>query len=211
MLQGGLARRLNRRAPVPVLIGSNENEMTLFTTLGYIPVRDEADYEVALDLLGLDDDTKNAVRALYNEANYGTLRKAVEALGTDTVFTCPGMRFAQRSADAGQPVYLYQFQLHLGQGLSSLGATHGAEIPYVFDTADAGLGGIPLQLDIESEQVDRFQALWTDFARTGRPSLSLDWAPFEATTQQVMVMGAEWHGQSNPFEERCSLLPEISF
>ncbi len=211
VLQGGLSRRLNRSTQVPVLIGSNADEMTLFTTLGYVPVRDEADYEAALDLLGLDGDTKDAVRALYNEAAYGTLRKAVEALGTDTVFTCPAMRFAQRSADAGQPVYLYQFQLHLGQGLSSLGATHGAEIPYIFNTADAGLGGIPLQLDIESEHVDRFQVLWTDFARTGSPSLSLDWAPFEATTQRVMVMGTEWRSLSNPFEERCLLLPEVGF
>lgn len=211
VLQGGLSRQFDRSAPVPVLIGSNDDEMTLFTTLGYVPVRDEADYEVALDLLGLDDDAKDAVRAVYSESAYGTLRKAVEALGTDTVFTCPAMRFAQRSADADQPVYLYQFQLHLGQGLSSLGATHGAEIPYVFNTADAGLGGIPLQLDIESEQVNRFQVLWTDFARTGSPSQSLDWAPFETTTQRIMVMGTQWQNLSNPFEERCSLLPEVRF
>lgn len=211
-LEGGLSRRLSGDVtPIPVLIGSNEDEMTLFTTLGYVPVRDEADYEVALDLLGLDDDTKDAVRALYNEAAYGTLRKAVEALGTDTVFTCPAMRFARASAGLAHPVYLYQFQLHLGQGLSSIGATHGAEIPFVFDTADAGLGGIPLQLDIESEQIDRFQALWTDFARTGRPTPNLDWNPLEVNSPNVLVMAAEWAIVSNPFEERCALLPEVSF
>lgn len=212
VLQGGLRRRLNRDTQaVPVLIGSNQDEMTLFTTLGYVPVRDEADYEQALDLLGLDSDTKTAVRSMYNEANYGTLRKAVEALGTDTVFTCPAMRFAQRSAEVDRSVYLYHFQLHLGYGLSSLGATHGAEIPYVFDTADAGLGGIPLQLDIEAAQVERFQTLWTDFARTGRPSLSLDWNAYQTSTQNIMVMDTEWTSVPNPFEARCALLPEVSF
>jgi para-nitrobenzyl esterase len=212
ILKGGLSRRLDGSSnPVPIMIGSNQDEMTLFTTLGYVPVQDEADYEAALDLLGLSESSKSAVRAVYNEANYGSLKKAIEALGTDTVFTCPAMRFARASGEASHPVYLYQFQLHLGTGLSSLGATHGAEIPYVFDTAEAGLGGIPLTLDIDAEAVDRFQRLWTDFARTGMPTPSLSWDAFDSANQHIMMMGSDWSLATNPFTERCALLPEVSF
>jgi para-nitrobenzyl esterase len=212
ILEGGLSRRLSEnRTPVPVMIGSNQDEMTLFTTLGYVPVRDEADYEAALDLLGLGESSKTEVRALYSQANYGSLKKAIEALGTDTVFTCPAMRFARASAEASHGIYLYQFQLHLGTGLSSLGATHGAEIPYVFDTAEAGLGGIPLTLDIDSEDVERFQRLWTDFARTGTPTQNLSWDEFDTSAQKLMVMGSDWALATNPFSERCALLPEVSF
>ncbi|MGB0645677.1 MAG: carboxylesterase/lipase family protein [Bradymonadia bacterium] len=211
-LEGGLERRLASESDiVPVMIGSNLNEMTLFTTLGYVPVSDENDYEAALDLLGIDSTTKQAVRALYNEATHGSLKQAIESLGTDAVFTCPSLRFAHLSAQQLHPVFVYHFHLQLGHGLASLGATHGAEIPYVFNTADAGLGGLPLRIDIETDQVRRIQQLWSDFARDGFPTTTLEWPAFDDDSKLVMTMSDEWSLTADAYQERCDVLSDVTF
>ena len=81
----------------------------------------------------------------------------------------------------------------------------------MFNTADAGLGGLPLRIDIDADQVRRIQRLWTDFARDGLPTDTLQWTAFETDSQRVMTIGDDWALVSGAYEERCDVLSNVTF
>ena len=139
------------------------------------------------------------------------LNRRLSHWGPDAVFTCPSLRFATFSARQLHPVFLYHFHLQLGHGLASLGAIYGAEIPYIFNTADAGLGGLPLRIDIDGEQVRRIQQLWSDFARDGVPTTTLEWSAFDVDSKLVMTMSDDWSLTEDAYEERCEALSDVTF
>ena len=205
LVEGGANRRSQGLAPkIPLIAGSNLEEFTFFTAIGGIAAGSDADFETALDLLGLDETTENRVREIYNVDNYGTIRKSIEAMGTDAVFTCPALRFATDTSTPDYPIYLYQFRMDLGPALAFAGATHGAEIPYVFDTGEAGLLGLPIEID--PAQAVKYQGLWRHFAYEGTPPTELMWPPFSSDNPSLMLMEPEWRLAQHDYEERCALL-----
>lgn len=204
-MDSGANRRLNGEGPqLPILAGSNREEFTFFTAIGAIPAVSDADFQLALDLLELDAEVQSRVREIYSEENYGSVRKAIEAMGTDALFTCPALRFASATSSEEYPVYLYQFRMNLGRALAFVGATHGAEIPYIFDTADAGLLGLPIE--IEPEQSVKYQRLWSHFAHHGAPPDELMWAPFDLNQPSMMFFETEWRTGFHEYAERCALV-----
>ncbi len=86
------------------------------------------------------------------------------ALGAG-LFHCPTLRFADSVAATGVPTYVYRFALTRPGG-HGVGAYHGAEIPYVFDTHDAWL---PTDAD-DRALTRRTMDYWLNFARTGDPN-----------------------------------------
>ena len=79
---------------------------------------------------------------------------------------------AATAADPGG--WLYRFDLPTNVVDGTLGATHGAEIPFTFNTfADPEAGGMVMH-DRQDAQVRRLAQLWSqtilNFARTGDPN-----------------------------------------
>ena len=80
-------------------------------------------------------------------------------------FHCPTRRFADAFAAQNAPAYLYRFA-RVRPGEHSLGAYHGAEIPYVFGTHDDWLPGDAA----DARLTERMMAYWLNFARSGDPN-----------------------------------------
>ena len=201
---GGALRRMHDGAPnIPILAGSNANEFTFFTAIGGLSAISEADYDAAIGHLKLSREAEAEVRSIYNAEHYGSIRKAIEAMGTDAVFTCPAFRFARQTSTSAYPVYLYQFRMGLGHALNFVGATHGAEIPYIFDTGEAGLLGLPIE--VESEQAAKFQRLWSHFAHAGEPPSELAWSRFDAESASMMLFEPEWRIVMHEYQDVCAL------
>ncbi|HEY2050429.1 MAG TPA: carboxylesterase family protein [Caulobacteraceae bacterium] len=156
------------QARVPLIIGGNSFEASQFASLvaaapKMVIVALHADPAAAIPTYGGGDPVKAA-------ANLLTLSQVIEA-----------DRFMAR-ADArdGTPAYVYYFS-YVPADLRSatLGAWHGAEVGYVFDTlpkAPADYPPRPLMsahvpaATAEDEAVARaMHAAWVAFARTGRP------------------------------------------
>ena len=118
---------------IPIMTGSNAEEMKLFSQLGYFQVEDQSQFDLLLEQVTMDleltPETLEEVRTRYDEATYGSYQAAAEALGTDLVFGCPSLKFSQLSTDES-PIYTYHFRLGLDGALSIAGATHGVEIAY---------------------------------------------------------------------------------
>lgn len=149
-----------REAPVPLLIGSNVQEI-----VPQAQSTTETDHLIKY-AVGLS-------RAAALEANY-TQPPADPLQGdagarfqTDRDFRCAVRQVAAWHASHGFPTFVYQFDRSAG---SAKAAQHGAELRFVFGFPKPESGssqGPDAQDRIVSEQVQR---LWTTFARTGHPT-----------------------------------------
>ena len=89
---------------------------------------------------GLPAEALGAYRAAHPRASAGDLFSAIQ---TDWYWRIPAVRLADAHATTARAsTYMYEFAWRSPQSGGRLGAAHGVEIPFVFDTL--GLGTEPL-------------------------------------------------------------------
>ncbi len=159
-------------ARVPVLIGSNHDEFTLFMALEYLRGQTlPADgYPKALsDTFG---PTADMVAERYPLDRYdGSAPLAYSAAVTDAMFSCVDARIAEDLARAA-PVYAYEFNDRNAPAPEPLrtlpfpvGASHSLELRYLFDVGGSP-GLSPAQRSLSDQMID----YWSGFVSTGVPN-----------------------------------------
>jgi len=168
---------------VPLLIGSNRDEARLFlVAAGSLDLIDDATLAAAAGAYGLSADSLAVYRANRPGASAGDLLAAVI---TDWFFGIPAIRVAEARADRGDArTWAYRFDHPEPEDNHRLGACHGAEIPFVFDTIGRDdvrprIGDKPAQA--AADQVHR---AWTDFISHGNPG----WAAYDTTSRTTGVL-----------------------
>ena len=172
------ALRRGAGAEIDVLIGSNTEEMNLYL----IPTGVRAKIGRALAWLVLRRSQPNAWRVLraYGMGRRGRSAGAVlnEAL-SDLVFRWPARRFAEEHRGR---THLYEFDWRSPLFGGELGAAHGMELPFVFDSLATTTGPEGLTGEAPPQELaSRIHRIWVDFARDG----SVPWTPFDRDTRQV--------------------------
>ena len=159
-----------RAARVPVLIGSNRDEFTLFVALQYL--RRKGLYRGALSAsaVGHLRPEAEAVDAHYPLDSTTSVPLAYSAAVTDGVFACVADRMADGLART-DPVYAYEFNDRSApapEPLRSLpfpvGASHSLELRYLFD-----IGGAPPLNPTQQVLSDQMIDAWSQFVRDGQP------------------------------------------
>jgi para-nitrobenzyl esterase len=159
-------------ARVPVAIGSNRDEFTLFMALEHLRGRElvAAGYPKALaDAFGAD---AAAVADRYPLGNYdGSAPLAYSAAVTDSMFACVDDRIAREMGRTG-PVYAYEFTDRHAPAPDPLrtlpfpvGASHSLELRYLFD-----MGGAPALNPAQQVLSNQMIDYWSNFVRTGDPA-----------------------------------------
>jgi len=192
-------------AKVPLLLGVNNADLG-FATRGLT--------------------TKEQAYAIFGPQNLGAAAAAFDPTGTASVSTVENQiarvitmdepaRFVARTFTAqGVPTYLYRFS-YVAQSIRSKvsGATHAAEIPYVFDTLPATYGAAVTSQD---EQVAHSMiAYWTAFARTGSPSGAglTAWPRYDAGLDNQLEFtsaGTLQINQPNPLKAQIDLVEPLN-
>ena len=143
---------------VDVLIGSNQDEGTFFgggtTTADAAKSRARQTYaDLADDFLKLYPASSDA------EAGASGLMRSRDETGWH-------MRtWAQLTVKRGRKAYLYYFT-HVPPGNGARGATHTAELPYMFDNPPANGSWT----DLDRQLADTMSSYWVNFIATGNPS-----------------------------------------
>jgi len=164
-------------AGIDVLIGTNSEEMNLY----FVPTGVKARINGLLAWLILRRVQPQARKVLKAYGRAGDEAGSVFAAAlTDLVFRWPARRFAEEHRGR---THVYDFGWRSSACGGAMGAAHGVEIPFVFDTLDCATGPEGLLGPARPPQAiaDHMRALWIGFARDG----SLPWPPFDRETRQV--------------------------
>jgi para-nitrobenzyl esterase len=193
-----------RQLPVPLIIGSNADEGTLFAKRSSPHSRQE----YIRTLQRLFPGHALAIQARYPVANEGEVFTAYAAALGDASFTTQARQTARWHARIGAPTYRYLFTratpvfMRLGWG-----AFHGAEIPYVFANAGDGL----LYRIEDGGVAEKIAGFWTAFARAGDPNArgQAHWARYVGRQDNALVLDVTMTEVAGYRREKCDLWDQV--
>jgi para-nitrobenzyl esterase len=162
---------------VDVLIGTNAEEMNLY----FVPTGVKRKIGRLLAWFALRKVQPDAGRLLraYGMGRGASPGEAFTRALSDLVFRWPARRFAEEHRGR---THVYDFSWRSPAFGGELGACHGIELPFVFDTLAAVTGEEGLCGPNPPQALaDRMHRLWVGFARDG----SLPWAPFDRDGRTV--------------------------
>lgn len=171
---------------VPLLVGANRDEGTMFTMMARMPKSVE-EYQTAMQANFAAQAPQ--IAAAYPVQTPAEARKAVADLVGDFIFVAPA-RFVARSMAGGAPAWFYHFA-HPPAGPTGkmMGAHHGAEIAYAMDNLEltAGVSTVDEQLR------DAMVGYWLRFATTGDPNGPglPEWPAYEPTSDRCQVFSEQ--------------------
>nr|AIW81366.1 carboxylesterase, type B [uncultured bacterium TB305_p]AIW81378.1 carboxylesterase type B [uncultured bacterium TB306_p] len=163
---------------IELLIGTNAEEMNLY--LVPTGVRDKVGKWLSIYVMHRSQPNARKVLKAYGLGVNGNKPGHVlnDALN-DLVFRWPARRFAEE-----YPGRAHMYELEWGSPAfdGQLGASHGMELPFVFDTLDLASGEEGLAgVNPPQELATRTHKLWVDFARSG----TLPWPQFDRDSRLI--------------------------
>ena len=187
-------------ASVDLLIGANADEWTVYVEKG-----ETIDSWLSENLPRVN---ATAVKSVLD--NGESVTKQLDRLITGHYFVCPSLRLASANSQAGGKSWFYQFsRVRPGDLASTMGAYHGAELPYLFDTHDEWL---------PTNQQDRVvgeavMSYWSNFAMTGNPN-EIDteqstlpyWPEYEKKGDLIQNISTEIFSEVHSSQKLCELL-----
>lgn len=176
---------------IPVLIGYNKTEMTLFVAsqpwFGRI---DEEGLKGMAAMLGEDAVAAvDAYRAMYPD--YSPTHIASMAMGTRFV-RGTYLLADQQARTASAPVYVYRLTWETPVGDGILRSPHTLDIPLMFDNAAESAALVGTGEDAAT-MAEMMSDAWLSFAKTGTPSSDLlpEWKPYTPDSRMVMELDVE--------------------
>jgi para-nitrobenzyl esterase len=183
------AARAGAVARVPLIIGTNKNEASMFAR-DKPPMLPTTPANVDSYFARLAPQARTRVLAAY--PGYPR-RRALEAIGGDAMFVAPTWAFAD-AYSAHATTYVYRFD-HTSSTLRALGlgAAHGTEIVHIQRSYGSHLGRRlhPLGSWLPPAVGRRMQRTWLDFATvgwSGNQAWSDDWPRYDSPRRATRVI-----------------------
>ncbi len=204
---------------VEVIIGTNRDEMKLFTAMTTRAPLDEATLlEQVEDWLP----KRLAGRAAHVVAVYRTHREGklpcsnldiLDAIQSDVRFRMPAIRLAEAQSGHQARTFMYLFDWESPARRGALGACHALEMPFVFGTLTAPTQDRFAGKGEVAERLSRnMMDAWLAFARTGDPSHAGigTWSGYDALRRATMIFGPNTGLTEAPFEVERKVWQEES-
>ena len=189
---------------VPVLLGSNADEGTLF--IQEIPIKTPVGYQIAQKMIF--GDFAERIMAMFPVHSPEEVKPAIAHLVTVSAFVAPARRAARALSAHDRDVWLYHFtRVSPALRERNFGATHGAEIFYVFKN-------IPKLVSPEQSDIALATAMhsaWVRFALRGDPNGGElpDWPAFSTENDIYFEFGDRLEQDRHLMSKESDLLDEI--
>ncbi len=193
-------------AAVPMLIGTNLDEMKLFSMLN--PAMGEVDDDNLFARLAMqlrDEAARTRAIETYRAAREGrgadtSAAELMSAIASDAMFRAHSTRVAAAQSAHQPDTYMYLFNFQARE--AGFGACHAIDLPFVFGTFDTPLGQIAGDVPEAHALSERMQDAWIAFARTGAPNHEglPEWPRYDATDRATMVLDEQCAVERAPLE-----------
>ena len=202
-------------SPVPLLIGSNREEWSVFDDPNAQLDYSEAIHE-RFDQFG--SGVADEVLSLYPLSDYSSAAYAVIIVDTDFNMSCEVRSVARVATGANrEPVwrYFYTHGFENDLSLAPFGAFHTAELFFLFGNFDDSKqpgGGIvytPSAADLAFSR--SLMAYWTRFAATGNPNSAgaTAWPQYDASTESMLQLDDTFAPISRYHNPQCDYLETL--
>ena len=189
---------------IDLLIGSTDDEWLI-----YLPTHVDIDGWLAENVTR---DQSNRLKHLL--ATIDDQRRQLDLLITAQSFVCPSLFLAEKISERGGKTWFYSFnrQRH-GSQAKTMGAYHGAELPYVFNTHDDWL---PTD-EHDRQLTNSMQSYWVSFAKTGNPNSADDqttipaWPAFTSTEPRVQYLDKTIDNGPHSSRTLCAILSPLRY
>lgn len=184
--------------PVPLLIGTNRDEASVFKLMRspIVPIAPRQIHEMFAAIADEVPDVPLPTRERVQEV-YAGLAPEAAGIGVagDVAFRMPTLWLAAAHAQHS-PVFLYRFDFAPRLlRLLRIGAGHATELPYVWDNFPTALRRVLFMLggaEAGKRVSERMRRRWTRFARAGDPATTaLPWPPFTDSCRQTLLIDDE--------------------
>ncbi len=186
-----------RAHPVPLIIGTNDREGSLFRGKRDILVTSPP--RIRAIFAKTRKKARKAVKAQYPGL---PRRRPAADFGGDYAFWYPSVKVAERHARFA-PVYFYRFDIAPRLlRLTGYDATHGLEMFALFDLMDGTFGrglGLLGGRRAFKRAGERMRAHWLDFARGGSP---VDWPRYTPGKRRTLIVDRVDRVEEDPRGER---------
>ena len=180
---------------VDLLIGSNDDEWLMYTD-------DNPDIDGWLKTEAPPLTVDNLKALLKDETDN---RRISDLLRTAKYYVCPSLVLAKETAKLGNKAWVYHFtRQREGELAATMGAYHGAELPYIFDTHDDWLPTV----EADHRLTNIMQTYWINFATTGNPN-QLDfpmWPNYSPENPNTQSLGDVLFSSDHPSQKLCEFL-----
>jgi para-nitrobenzyl esterase len=212
-LQPADAITAGKSAEVPLVIGTNRDELNLFLmpllrTLDKPMTDEQACALLARELPRSAADRVPGLLATYRESRamrglpHGN-RALLGAIQGDYRFRISSIRFAEAYRTRQPSTFMYLFCYESPAMRGALRACHALEIPFVFGTLTAPFQDRFAGKGPEVERLsERMMDTWLALARRGSPSLpQADWIPYDPQRRATMVFDRDSRLEDAPYEQ----------
>lgn len=201
-----LAYEQGKSADVDLMIGTNSDEMNYWIGEigGIVPYRVSMTVKFENDLKKLANDDRKRVRDFIKSLNGHSLWRMTEFYN-ETMFRLPAVRQAQAHAANGGKAYMYYWTTH--SAIPMRRACHAVELAYVFGNLEET---IYTGQRVDETQSDRVMQMWTNFARTGSPSIEgLNWEAYNSDARSTMILAENPRIVQDPLKNQRELLSPL--
>lgn len=189
-------------AHVPLIIGTNKDEATLFLLADKeLATLDETGLRARVQIMAGDGDAVGRLIAAYHHAypQYSP-SDLFAAIMSDHMMRMNSIMLAERKdAQRAAPVYMYLFTYATSALDGRLKSCHALEIPFVFDNierTDRFTGTSPERFPL----AEKMSEAWMAFARNGAPTARElpSWPAYNSEQRHTMVFDTTCRVEDDP-------------
>ena len=202
--------RAGSAAGIPLLLGTNRDEWTLFEVLlGEVTV-EAFEAPLRARLGPLVDQLLEVYRA--GHADHSLKRAWVDIVG-EFVFRIPAIQLAEAQSALGTSVHMYRFDWKSPAFGGRLGAAHALELPFVWNRLDLPMSPILLGDKLHQLQnlATAMHATWVQFICTGDPNGGglPDWPRYNTERRTTLIIDRESYVAEDPAGTARKLWPAV--
>jgi para-nitrobenzyl esterase len=199
-----------KQKKVPLLIGTNLNEGTIFVLPDPAVQKMSVD-DYATALKSMYKDNADAVLEKFPAADKSAVPATYAKMYTIMSYSAGSLHAADTTAANGSQVYMYRYSHIPDTPLKSFGAFHGSEIFYVFGNFKSDNVSMP-DTAAERQLSQTIMTYWTNFAKTGNPNGQglPQWPTWSAATGNYMELGDQPKAMSGLYQEYRDLIDKVT-
>ena len=188
---------------VEMILGTNAEEMNYWIGEigGVIPFRFSIPVKYENDLRNLSSEEKRRVKRFMSEMKGHSMWRMARFYD-EMMFRLPAVAQAQYHAKNGGKAYMYLWTIPSFVPMRR--SCHAVELAYVFGNREETI----FTGQVADETVsDTVMQMWTNFARTGDPSVDgLKWNTYDGYDRATMIVSEDPYMQDDPLSGRRRLL-----